>query len=266
KKEAGVSLLKSFATENKYRLPFFRRVVLFVIGENWEACKSLFWEIVKEHDPMLLFSDYSFDKDLYEMLNKNQNLLSQEEISALQKIIDLGPQDKTEDRDSNYKNYWQLRWYSALRNIAPFKDSYAKLSQAENLTNEHYENLGVIKTRVGSVSPFSAEEILQKSNKEIVKFIHSFKPKDRWEEPTIDGLSNSLSAAVQNEPQKFSDEIELYKDVPYIYAYHIANGFREAWKNKKSFNWEKVLNFYKEYISSEKFTTGQFHLENDGWG
>lgn len=264
--KTGIELLKLFAFESKYRLPFFRRVVLFVIGENWEACRNLFWEIVKDNDPMLLFSNHNFDKDLYELLNKNQMFLSQEEIKTLQKIIDLGPQNKREDREPKYKDYWQLRWYSALRNIVPFKDSYEKLSQAENLTNEHYENLGVIKTRVGSVSPFSAEEILQKSNKEIVKFIHSFKPKDRWEEPTIDGLSNSLSAAVQNEPQKFSDEIELYKDVPYIYAYHIANGFREAWKNKKSFNWEKVLNFYKEYISSEKFTTGQFHLENDGWG
>lgn len=265
-KEAGISLLKSIATENKYRLPFFRRVVLFVIGENWEACKSLLWEIVKVNDPMQFFSNHNFDKDLYEMLNKNQKLLIKEEITTLQKIIDLGPQDKKEDRGSNYKDYWQLRWYSALRNTAPFKERYEKLSQAENLTNEHYENLGVIKTRVGSVSPFSVEELLQKSNQEIVKFIHSFKPKDRWEEPTIDGLSNSLSAAVQNEPQKFSDEIELYKNVPYIYAYNLTNGFREAWKNKKSFNWEKVLNFYKDYISNEKFTSEKFRLENDGWG
>ncbi|HLP96137.1 MAG TPA: PIN domain-containing protein [Saprospiraceae bacterium] len=264
--KAGTELLKLFAFESKYRLPFFRRVVLFVIGENWEACKNLFWEIVKDNDPMLLFSNHNFDKDLYELLNKNQILLSQEEIKTLQKIIDLGPQDKREDRDPKYKGYWQFRWYSALRNIVPFKDSYEKLSQAENLTFEHFENSGVKITRWGSVSPLSVEEILQKSNQEIVKFIHSFKPKDRWEKPTIDGLSNSLSAAVKNEPQKFSNEIELYKEVPYIYAYHIANGFREAWKNKKSFNWEKVLNFYKEYVSSEMFITGQFRLENDGWG
>lgn len=263
---SGVSLLKIFATDNKYRLPFFRRVVLFVIGENWETCKSLFWEIVKKNDPMLLFSDHSFNKDLYELLNKNQLLLSKEEIATLKNIIDLGPQDIREDRDPKNLDYWKLRWYSALRNIEPFKECYEKLSQAENLTNEHYENLGVVKSRFGSVSPLSVEEILQKSNQEIVTFIHSFIPKDRWEEPTIDGLSNSLSAAVQNDPLKFSDEIELYKDVPYIYAYHIANGFREAWKNKKSFNWEKVLNHYKEYISYEKFATGQFRLENDGWG
>jgi hypothetical protein len=263
--EAGIALLKLFVFNNKYRLPFFRRVVLFVIGENWEATKNLFWEVVKDNDPMHIFSNHFFNKDLYELLSKNQMLFGREEIAALQKIIDLGPQDEKEDRDPKYINYWQLRWYSALRNISPFKEGYEKLSLSENLTNEHYENLGVVRTRVGSVSPFSIEEILQKSNEEIVKFIHSFKPKDRWEEPTIDGLSGALNKAVEMDPQKFSDEIELYKDVYYIYAYHIANGFREAWKNKRPFNWEKVLNFYKAYISSEKFSSGQLGLENDGW-
>lgn len=264
--EDGLTLLKSFAFDSKYRLPFFRRVVLFTIGENWEACKNLFWEILKGNDPMNIFSEHSFDKDLYELLNKNQMLFNKEEIETLQKIIDIGPQDEKEERDPNYLDYWKLRWYSALRNISPFKGSYEKLSHSQNLTNEHYEKLGEVTVRSGSVSPFRVDELLQKSNEEIVKFIHSFKPKDRWEEPTIEGLSNSLSAAVQNEPQKFSDEIEFYKDIPYIYAYHIANGFREAWKNKKPFNWEKVLNFYKGYISNEKFTSGQFRLENDGWG
>ncbi|MHA1737429.1 MAG: PIN domain-containing protein [Candidatus Heimdallarchaeota archaeon] len=262
----GIALIKLFAFNNKYRLPFFRRVVLFVIGENWEAMNPVFWEMVKDNDPLHLFSNHSFDKDLYELLNKNQMLFVKEDIETIQKIIDLGPQNEKEDRDPKYIDYWQLRWYSALRNISPFKESYEKLSKSENLTNEHYENLGVVRTRVGSVSPFSAEEILQKSNEEIVNFMHGFKPKDRWEEPTIDGLSGALSKAIEDEPQKFSDEIELYKDVYYIYAYHIANGFREAWKNKRPFNWEKVLNFYKTYIVSEKFSSGQLSLSNDGWG
>jgi hypothetical protein len=260
--EEGIKLLQSFAFDNKYRLPFFRRVVLFVIGDNWEAAKTIFWAMISDNDPSHYFSSYSFNKDLYELLNKNQLNFSKEEIKALQKIITIGPQ---EDRDSKYIDYWQLRWYSALRNISPFRENYDKLSQSENLTNEHYEKDGIITTRFGSVSPFNVEEILKKSNEEIVKFIHSFNPKDRWEEPTIDGLSGSLGKAVEEEPQKFSDEIELYEDVYYIYAYHIANGFREAWKNKRPFNWEKVLIFYKEYITSEKFISGQLNLQNDGW-
>jgi hypothetical protein len=264
--EDGLSLLKTFALDNKYRLPFFRRVVLFIIGENWKACKKVFWEIFNCNDPIHIFSKYAFEKDLYELLNKNQTLLGKREIQALKKIIDKGPKDEKEGRDPHYLQYWQLRWFSSLRNTSPFKESYEKLSKLENLTNEHYENNAVVTTRFGSVSPFSVDELLQKSNVEIVEFIHGFKPKDSWEEPTTEGLSDALSLAIQTEPQKFSDEIELYKDVPSIYAYHISHGFREAWKNKKPFNWENVLNFYLTYITSDKFTSGENLSINDGWG
>lgn len=260
--ESGRTLLKQFAFANKYRLPFFRRIALFVIGENWEQSKGLFWEIVKENDPMLVFSTHFFYKDLYEVLNRNQTFLSKREIELIRKIIDLGPQNKEE----NDREYWQFRWYSALRNILPFKECYEKFSNSLNLTYEHFEELGVMTLRKGSVSPFSIEEILKKDNKEILEFIHTFKPKDRWGEANIDGFSSALGKAVENRPDKFSNEIELFKDVYYIYVYHIIYGFREAWKNKKQFNWKKVLGFCKEYISAEKFTSGQFHIENDGWG
>lgn len=266
KTDSGLTLLNLFAFDNKYRLPFFRKVVLFVIGNNWEITKSIFLRMINNNDALHYFSNSSFNKDLYELLNKIQMFLSKEEIETLQNIIDLGPQDDKEDRKPEYIHYWQLRWYSALRNISPFKERYSALSQSLNLTNKHYENLGTVLTGVGFVSPFSDDEFLQKSNSEIVSFIHSFNPKNRWEGPSIDGLSASLGKAIENKPEKFSEEIELYKDVYYIYSYHMANGFREAWKNKRSFDWEKVLTFFKEYIVSQKFISGELNLQNDGWG
>lgn len=262
----GYELLKLFLNDNFYRLSFFRRVVFYVIGENWGIAKPLFWEQVKDNDSQHFFSNYKFDKDIYELLNKNQMLLEGDEIKLLQNIIEKGPQDEKDNRNPKYFDYWKLRWYSALRKVEPFKSNYDEVSQSQNLTNEHFENVGEVITSKGSVSPFSVDEILQKSNEEIVKYIHNFKPKDRWEEPTIDGLSSALSKAIEIEPQKFSDELELYNDVYYIYAYHILNGFREAWKSKKTFNWEKILNFAKVYITSNKFYSSQLSLENDGWG
>ncbi|MEO6901764.1 MAG: PIN domain-containing protein [Bacteroidia bacterium] len=258
----GIVLLRLFLSDNFYRLSFFSRVVFYVIGENWKITKSLFWEQVKDDDSKHILSNYKFDKDLYEVLNKNQMFLNDAETKLLQSIIGKGPQGEIDDRELKYSDYWKLRWYSALRDVEPFKSKYNQASQSQNLTNEHYENVG----GSSSVSPFSFAEILQKNNEEIVKYIHNFKPKDRWEEPTIEGLSGALSKAVENEPDKFSEEIELYKDVYYIYTYHILNGFREAWKNKRSFNWKKVLNFAKDYITSDKFYSGQLSLQNDGRG
>ncbi len=261
----AIQILNQFSTNNFYRHAFYRRILFFVIGENWDESKSIFWEQIKNKDTNHYFSNHRFDKELYELLNKNQSQLTVDEINLLRKIIDAGPQDEKDDRDPKYFDYWRLRWYSALRNTESFKIHYEKHSEAQNITHDHYENIGEVITRVGSVAPFSVHELLQKSNEEIVKYINEFKPKDRWEEPSIDGLSGALGKAVENEPEKFANEIALYNSIFYIYAYHILNGFREAWKNKKSFDWKKVLDFCKAYISNEKFYSGQLSLENDGW-
>lgn len=264
--EEGIRLLELFTYDNKYRLSFFRRVVLFVISDNWQVTKKLFWNIVNENDQDYIFSNYILYKDLYELLNKNQMLFDERELSILERIINLGPQENISIKKINDTSYWQLRWYSALRNIPQFIERYNKFSLSENLTHEYFENLGVVRVMSGSISPINIQEILQKNTKEIAEFIHSFKPKDRWEEPNIEGLSDTLNRAVANEPQKFSSEIELFRDIYYVYAYQFANGFIEAWKNEKPFNWEKVLFFFREYISSEKFNSGQLYLDEDDSG
>ncbi len=263
-KEVGYSLLKLFVYNNKYRLPFFRKVVLFLIGENWELYKNLFWEIIGENDPMILFSNPHYYNDLYELLNNNQKLMNHEEIATLERIISFGSQDKEDQRDSKSIKFWQLRWYSALRNNLQFIHKYEALSQELNLTYENYQNLGVISLVDAPESPLNIEKIIQMESKD-VDYIYNFKPKDRWDNPSISGLSSILGKAVEREPQKFSNELEVFKDVYFIYAYHIADGFKEAWKNKKTFNWKNVLSFYRDYITDARFYTDEFKIESDSW-
>src|SRR5690625_2429175 len=45
----------------------------------------------------------------------------------------------------------------------------------------------------------------------------------------------------------------------------MAIGFKRAWKNGNSFDWRKVLNFFKNYISHKKFITNQLQLSNYRW-
>ena len=88
---------------------------------------------------------------------------------------------------------------------------------------------------------------------EIAEYIKTFKPKDPWEDPNISGLSDILGSAVETQPEKFADEIELYQDVAYIYSYRMLNAFGEAWKKQKAFNWEKVLRYCLHTLKSKKF-------------
>jgi hypothetical protein len=253
-----LELLKLFAFDNFYRLSIYRKVLFFIIGENWQSSKSIFWKILETQTDINFFIDDSYRDDIYELLNKNQEKITKEEIIFLQKSIDILPDNK---------DYEKLRWYSALRKTEQFKEKYLKLSELKGLTHEHFDDLGEIKLRwsSGDISPFSLEELLAKSNAEIVNNIHSFKSKDNWNEPTASGFANNLSKMVVSKPQEVSEEIELYNNLPYIYIYHILNGFREAWKKDEKFNWEKVLNFIKVYITDKKFYSNEFYLEHDSW-
>lgn len=40
--------------------------------------------------------------------------------------------------------------------------------------------------------------------------------------------------------------------------------FAVVW-NKRSFNWEKALQFFLTYLKDDRFRNGQFSIENDGW-
>lgn len=264
KTDIAIAILKDISSNPKYRLPFFQRIVLYVIGENWNSLRNLFMELISESDPKKLFSDYHYQNDLYELLNKNQEHLNEEELAAIQHILEIGPQEEKEKADS-YPDYWRLRWYSALRKLPQYSELYTSFSIQFGRTHDDFDHENEVRITAGDKSPITIEEILEMSNDNIVRYIHSFKPKDLWEEPNISGFSRMLGKAIETEPLRFSEEIDVYSDVYYIYAYHIANGFREAWKNKRSFNWSKVLQFSLKYIKDERFRNGQFLIDNDGW-
>lgn len=261
----AISLLKIFCYDKKYRIPFYKRITLYVICENWNTTKSLFWELVKGNDALHLFSICKYQKELYDLLYRNQQVLERGEKEIIQNIINQGEQDVVNEQDEKHKEYWQLRWYAALKDIDPFKEKYLSLSKSLNITNEHYENLGEVRMSSGSVSPISKDDLLEKSNQEIADYIKTFKPKDHWEDPNISGLSDILGSAVETQPEKFADEIESYQDVAYIYSYRMLNAFGEAWKKQKAFNWEKVLHYCLHTLKSDKFYSGELKTENDTW-
>ena len=263
--QEGLGMLKTFCYDIKYRVPFYKRISLYVICENWEKAKSLFFELIKDNDALHLFSIYKYQKELYDLLNRNQNVLNVDEVKIIENIIEQGKQEEIEEQTEKHNEYWQLGWYSALKDIEPFKDKYLTLSKELNITSEHYENLGEIRVTSGSVSPVSKDDLLEKSNQEIVEQIKTFNPKRNFDEPSISGLSETFGNAVEAEPEKFAIEIDLYQEIPYVYSYHLLNSFGKAWKNQKTFDWENVLNYCLNTLKNPKFYKGELQIENDNW-
>lgn len=263
--EEGLIMLKTFCFDKRYRLPFYKRLSLYIICENWETTKSLFFELIKGNDALHLFSKYKYQKELYDLLNRNQKALENDEIKIIEKIIGLGKQDENEGQTEEQNQYWKLGWYSALKDTELFKNKYLLLSKSLNITNDHFENLGEVTIRSGSISPVSKDDLHEKSNNEIVDYIRSFKPQSRFDEPSISGLSETFGVAVEEEPEKFASEIEIYLDLPYIYSYRMLNAFGKAWKEQRAFDWDKVLRYCLSTLKSTQFYSNELQIENDSW-
>lgn len=259
--DKGKELLFEICNNEKYRIPYFKRIAMYIVAENWEPTKEVFFDLIKDNDRASLFSIHRYSKDLYELLDRVQLLLDEREKGVLNAIIDKGC---TGD-EKEHQNFWKLRWYSALKNIDPFSEKYIELSSKENITSDTYENSGKIQTRVGHISPITEDELMNLKGEEIAKYIKDFKPENTWDEPTIDGLADVLGKAVVKNPVKFADEINHYNKVPFIYVYHILISLKEAVRKGIPIDKNKVVIFCYEYVSSPDFYSEKGALPNDGW-
>ena len=260
-----LTILNTICFNWKFQLPFFKRITLFVIGENWDATKTMFWELVQDNDPLHLFSLHKYRKELYDLLNNAQHSLNKEEIKITKTILEKGQQAEIEEHLEKQKEYWQLGWYSALKDAESFKGNYRLLSKELNITNEHYESQDEIKVMNGSISPISSNELLNKSNQEIVEYIKSFSPQRSFGKPSISGLADVFGSAIEAEPEKFSSELELYQDIPYLYSYHLFRAFGDTWKKQQTIDWKKILPFCLSTLKSPAFENNELVLKGDDW-
>lgn len=258
-----ISLLSTLCFNTQYGIPFYKRMSIYVIAQNWETTKTLFWDLVKDKDYMHLFSKHQYFREIFELLDKNQQKLNDAEKLYLQQIIDQGKQAEISEVES--LDYWKLGWYSALKGIEPFKSEYEQLSKALKIKYDHFANLGEVRMRSGSVPPFSKEVLLDKSNQEIAEYLINFTPKGNWEDASVSGLADIFGNAVEEDPAKFSTDLKLFIDVPYTYIYKMLYGFSGAWRKQKEFNWKNVLEFCLAYIKNEKFYQEGLMANWDDW-
>ncbi len=259
----GIELIRMLLSSNEYRLPFFRNVAIYTIAENWNETKIVFFNSLKNNDQLRVLSDPSNFEDLFKMISKNQVSLTKEEKNILQLSIERGIHS---DFNSNFDNqlyYWKARWYGALKQIPEFNLQFQNLLVHLNLSSDFIENRNDNLIQRAIRSPLSVRDILDMSPMEIVEFINDYKADKIWDGPTFSGFAENLAQAIGQKPFDISKEIELFKGVKYIYAYSIAEGFKNAWHANLSFDWDRVLMFFHRYILDQEFYSGNLRIDND---
>lgn len=265
-KKDNFNLIFNKLNSDIYAYPVFKRILLYIIGDNWELYKNKFWEWIDQENDRL-FDDSSYEKEVYHIL-KNNIKDCQNKKDLLKKIIEAGPQlylpkNEKEEKVEKYINYWKQKWYSALKEDENFNKRYEELKNQTKLDEEKELKRSKGRSGPGS-SPLKLNEILSKSNNELADIFKNFVTVDFIDGPSVDGFSEMVKVGAQEHPEKFIDNLDPFKTSYYIYIYYMLWGFREACIQKKIFNWEKLLKFISVYISPDDFWNNEYaHLYED---
>jgi len=264
--EVGV-IFNKFLDSRYHQYSIFKRIILFIIGSNWVRYRKIFWELIDNDTKALYFNSQYFEPEIYGILEKNIKNFSKEEKEKLIKIIEIKVPNKPH-QDKKYRDYYKAyrkqKWYSAVKNDPMFTVLYAK---QKDITKEEEEvDFKQPTTRVGpGPSPLSKEEILKMPNEILSKYLRDFKTVDNWKGPTIGGLADLLKIIVEENPDKFTDNLLPFLNFGFLYVYEILWGLEEAWKNGKSINWEKILSFISKYVSTQDFWDNNYTIKGDDW-
>jgi hypothetical protein len=247
---------------DKYQYPLFKRLVLFVIGECWNDFKEEFWRIVNAPNGEQLFDDYNYEPEIYTILEKNVCEFTEEEKNRIKEIIEKGPEYVREDNRDLYIAYWKQKWYSALKDDPDFAALYRTYRDETQIKEEISFKEPSVKVGPGP-TPLAKEEILLMSNEELAKFFSEFRTKDPWHGPTIEGLSDTLKEAAQDQPEKFISDFSPFLNCSYLYVYMILWGIKDAWKDRKRIDWGTLFDFINQYINRDKFWEDRLEIADD---
>ncbi len=263
--EQTKEILNKFLS-GEYKNPLFRRMVLFVIGNAWEAYQDIFIEMINGKDRHEYFNGPNYVPELYELLKRNHEGFSKDVKDSIMDIIEEGPKDPPEENRGKYIAYWKQKWSLLLKSDPKFEALYNEQRKIVEIPEEEIRYKSTTETWRGpGSSPLTKEEILKLSNVELALGLKEFRTKDRSNGPTVGGLAEGLKEAVKEKPKKFVDDLSPFKDTGFTYVYKILNGIRDAWNEKKVIAWAKVFTFVSDYIDRDAFWDDEFIVEKDGW-
>ena len=234
--------------------PIFKRIALHIINYHYKDLNELFWEW--KGNP---FEDSLLKHEQYELIKNNCFYFSKEQINKVIEWIESKKyyisEEMKDDKDQVEKilAYRKKEWLFTLldtkdSDVLSFYKKYGKINPAE-LDHPGFDFW--METKWGYKSPVGKDEFLTKSNEEIAEYLKNFEYSTGRID--IEGLSDVLRNCVSDNPEKFTNNIRPFLNVPRIYQHALLLGLNESWRLKKDINWQVVFDFISKLLKSGDF-------------
>lgn len=253
----------------------FYRVSLYVLSQNFQVCQ----ELVRNH--LLdkhLFSEYVFTNEYYLLARVALPTLDEKDQNTILSWISEGPQNIREDafendeQRENYVKTWKCQRLHQIREHLPKKvrkQYEALLKEVGKVGAENFADHRRIRTWSGPTSPLSEKDIVSMSDDAIIQFLNDWEAPDGWANPTPEGLSRSLTAAVEENPSRFLSLLSQLSDQDPTYVRGILEGYEQALRDRKKFDFDPILKLSEWVIQKHGDEPDQEIRGGDrdpGWG
>jgi hypothetical protein len=246
----------------------FKRIALHTINCHYKELNELFWNW--EGNPL---NEGLPTHELYELLKANCSNFSKKQIRKILVWIESEKYYVSDEMKDNKEHveeitaYRKKEWLSALLktkdpDVIISYEKYEKINPAE-LDHPGFDiwSEGLI----GTISPIEKIELLNKSNEEIAEYFINYKEEKGWKKPSKIGLIETLRNCVSENPEKFADDMKPFLSVQHLYQHALLWGLSEAWRAKKDFVWDGILNFVCKIIKSDEFWNEKYGKRNDNY-
>ena len=166
--------------------------------------------------------------------------------------------------DEEYAKHLAFRkreWLSMLLETGNKKvvEAYEKY---DRLHTENADNSGIMPESevISSMRPLTINEISMMSNRQIAEHLNNYKKTSLIGLSFLEvrGLVDTLTKCVAANPQRFINNLSPFQEVHNLYQSSLLQGFLEAWRDKKEFDWAALLEFIHRILSSEIFWIEQY--------
>jgi hypothetical protein len=195
--------------------------------------------------------------EFQELLSLTAPLLEAAEVQPLIEAIETGGPDLDRFRETSaefgkpataddveaYVAGWKIARFALIRDALPakawaeYEELVAKYGDATIPVSWELRT-----TYVGWKSPLSADEFAAKRDDELVEYLRDWTQEDDWgDAPSVEGLTRALAAAVQQDPERFSQLAPSFQRLPPAYVEWFVEGLQAALRDRRGFEWPPVL-------------------------
>ncbi|WP_369017256.1 SIR2 family protein [Thermatribacter velox] len=243
--------------------PIFKRIAIHIINYHYKELNDLFWRW--EENPL---EEKQLKHELYELFKNNCLYFSKKQINKVLQWIETKnyyiPEEIKDNKDQVEKRlaYRKKEWLSTLLDTKD-PDALASYEKYNKINPAELDHPGFdfwMETKLGYESPVTENELINKSNEEIAEYLINFKGITGWMD--IEGLSDTFRKCVSENPEKFTNNINPFLDVPRTYQHALLWGFNEAWRSKKQLNWRVVFDFISKLLTQHDFWNEEYKGDN----